>query len=235
MRNLVRTAAAATTAGAAALTGVLLASAASATGAGHPAGGLPSANGTTTITTTPTNVMHTEGGIGNVMVYNGVMPTMLAPAKETLLNAGLLFFNPSGFSSQFRFTLPVVAGELSPHSLSGTVRHAGGIMFSDRHSLLEITHLVADLKDKTMTGTLDPQQGSPSQPIILFRLDLSHARVRPGTTDTRVTGIGLDFSRASASALDRILATSIFRTGLQFGTATIAVDNVAGLPASSRS
>ena len=50
MRNLVRTAAAAT--GAAALAGVLVASAANATSAGNPAGELPSANGTTTITTT---------------------------------------------------------------------------------------------------------------------------------------------------------------------------------------
>ena len=45
MRNLVRTAAAAT--GATALAGVLVASAASATSAGDPAGGLPSTHGTT--------------------------------------------------------------------------------------------------------------------------------------------------------------------------------------------
>jgi hypothetical protein len=234
MRNLVRTAAVAATGGAA-LAGVLVASAASATSAGHPAGELPSTHGTTTITTTPVNALHTEGGIGNTMVYNGVMPTAMAPAKETLLDAGLLFFNPSGFSSQFRFTLPVVAGELSPHSLRGTVRHSGGIMFSDRHSLLEITHLVADLKHKTMTGTLTPQPGSGSRRITLFRLDLSHARVRPGKNDTRVTGIGLDFSRAAAAALDHILATKTFRAGLEFGTAAITLDNVAGLPASSRS
>jgi hypothetical protein len=233
MRNPVRTAAAAT--GVAALAGTLLASAASATSAGHPAGELPSTNGTTTITTTPTNALHTEGGIGNAMVYDGVMPTAMAPAEETLLHAGFLFFNPSGFSSQFRFTLPVVAGELSPHSLKGTVRHSGGILFSDRHSLLEITHLVADLKHKTMTGTLTPQPGSRSRPITLFRLDLSHASIRLGKTDTRVTGIGLDFSKAAAAALDRILATKIFRAGLEFGTATIEVDNVAGLPASPRS
>ena len=142
---------------------------------------------------------------------------------------------PSGFSSQFRFTLPVVAGELGPHSLRGTVRHSGGIMFSDRHSLLEITHLVADLKHKTMTGTLTPQAGSRSRHITLFRLDLSHARIRPGKNDTRVTGIGLDFSRAAAAALDHILATKIFRAGREFGTAAITLDNVAGLPVSSRS
>lgn len=233
MRNLVRTAAAAT--GAAALAGVLVVSAASATSAQHPAGKLPSANGTTTITTTPVNAQHTKGGIGNTMVYNGVMPTAMAPAKETLLDAGLLFMDPSGFSSQFRFTLPVVAGELSPHSLNGTVRHSGGIMFSDRHGLLEITHLVADLKQKTMTGTLAPQPGSWSQHITLFRLDLSHARIRPGQNVTRVTGIGLDFSRAAAAAMDHILATNIFRAGLEFGTAAITLGNVAGLPASSGS
>jgi hypothetical protein len=235
MKNLVRTSAAAA-AGAAALTGVLLASAASATSAGRPAGELPATNGTTTITTTPTDARHDEG-IGNAMVYDGVMPTAMAPATATLLRAGLLFFNPSGFTSQFRFTLPVVAGALSPHALRGTVRHSGGILFSDRHSLLEITHLVADLKRGTMTGTLTPQVGIPFRPrhLILFRLDLSHARVRPGPTGTRVTGIGLDFSKAAAAALDRILATKIFRAGLEFGTATIAVDNVAGLPASSRS
>jgi len=233
MRNLVRTAAAAT--GAAALAGVLVVSAANATSAQHPAGKLPSANGTTTITTTPVNAQHTKGGIGNTMVYNGVMPTAMAPAKETLLDAGLLFMDPSGFSSQFRFTLPVVAGELSPHSLRGTVRHSGGIMFSDRHGLVEITHLVADLKQKTMTGTLAPQPGFRPRHMTLFRLDLSHARIRPGTNDTRVTGIGLDFSRAAAAALDHVLATKIFRAGLEFGTAAITLDNVAGLPASSRS
>jgi hypothetical protein len=231
MRNLVRTAAATT--GVAAFAGALLASAASATSAGHSAGELPSTNGTTTVTT-PDNARH-DDGIGNTLIFDGVMPTVIAPAQETLLGAGLLFDNPSGFSSQFRLTLPVVAGELSPHSLRGTVRHSGGIVFSDRHSLLEITHLVADLKHKTMTGTLTPEQGFPSRHITLFRLDLSHARIRLGKSDTRVTGIGLDFSKAAAAALDRILATKIFRAGLEFGTATIAVDNVAGLPASPRS
>jgi hypothetical protein len=233
MRNLVRTAAAA--AGAAALTGVLVASAASATSEGPPAVGLPSTTGTTTITTTPVNAMHTKGGIGNTMVYNGVIPTAMAPAKETLLGAGLLFMDPSGFSSQFRFTLPVVAGELSPHSLRGAVRHSGGIMFSDRHVLLGITHLVADLNQKTMTGTLTPPPGSGSRHITLFRLDLSHASIRPGKNDTRVTGIGLDFTSAAAAALDHVLATKIFRAGLEFGTAAITLDNVAGLPVSSRS
>jgi len=108
-------------------------------------------------------------------------------------------------------------------------------MFSDRHGLLEITHLVADLNQKTMTGTLTPQPGSGPRHMTLFRLDLSHARIRPGKNDTRVTGIGLDFSRAAAAALDHVLATKIFRAGREFGTAAITLDNVAGLPASSRS
>jgi len=85
------------------------------------------------------------------------------------------------------------------------------------------------------TRTLTPQPGSGSRHITLFRLDLSHARIRPGQNDTRVTGIGLDFSSAAAAALDHVLATTIFRAGLEFGTAAITLDNVAGLPASSRS
>ena len=94
MRNLVRTAAAAT--GAATLAGVLVASVASANSAGHPAGELPSTHGTTTITTTPVNALHTEGGIGNTMVYNGVMPTVLARPKRHCSTRGFCFITHRG-------------------------------------------------------------------------------------------------------------------------------------------
>jgi len=227
MRMLIRAAVAAT--GVAATAGLLLVPAARATSAPRQAGGLPSTNGTTTITTTSGASHRPDDGIGNTLIFAGIMPTAIAPARGSLLGADLLFPNPGGFSSQFRFTLPVIAGGLSSHSLAGTVAHSGGILFADRHSLLQVTHLVVHLKSKTMTGTLTVQPGFRSRRITVFRLDESRARIKDDKNDVRVTGIGLRFTKAAAAALDRALATKIFTAGLKFGTATIVVDDVQGV------
>jgi hypothetical protein len=105
------------------------------------------------------------------------------------------------------------------HPLTGAVRHSGGLVFSDRSGLALITNLVTSLKGKTMTGTVTPQRGFPSRRVVLFRLGLSHARIREGRGDVRITGIGLTFTKAGAAALDRILSTRLFTAGLGFGTA----------------
>jgi hypothetical protein len=221
--------AAAAATGAAAVAGLLLVPAASATSARRLSGPLPSTNGTTTVTTTSGATHQPSDGIGNTLIFAGIMPTAIAPARDSLLGAGLLFPNPGGFSSQFRFTLPVVAGGLGPHSLTGTVAHSGGILFSDRHSLLQVTHMVVHLKSKVMTGILTAEPGFRSLRITLFRLDLSHARIRPGKNDVRAVGIGLHVTKAAAAALDRVLSTKIFTAGLKFGTATIVADDVQGV------
>lgn len=228
MRMLIRAAVAAT--GVAGLAGMLLAPAASATTAADPAGRLPATNGTTTITTADSATHDPTEQIGNLLIFAGIAPTAIAPARDSLSGAFMLFPNPGGFSSTFRFTLPVVAGGLGPHSLRGTVAHSGGILFSDRNSLLEISNLVVHLKDKTMTGTLTLEPYARTKRITLFRLDLSHARIKPDhMNDVRAVGIGLNFTKDAAGVLDRVLATKIFAAGQQFGTATIVVDDVQGV------
>jgi hypothetical protein len=230
MRMLIRAAATAT--GAAALAGMLLAPAASATTTGGPGEALPAATGTTTITT-PDNARNSNP-IGLDMQVDGIVPIAIAPSRVTLLAPELLFPNPSGRAPQYRFSLPVAAAKLSPHSLSGTVRNSGGFVFFGRHSLLEITNLVASLKNKDMTATLTPGPGNPSRRITLFRLDLSHARIVPGCKNNgRVTGIGLHFTKAAAAAMDHILSTKLFKAELGFGTATIVVADAPGVSACS--
>lgn len=220
MRMLIRAAIAATgMAAAGAAAGLLLAPTAGATTAGRLASKVPFTSGTTTITT-PSDSRH-DNNIGLDMFFEGVLPTAIAPSTQTLAGANLLLTNPSGFAPQFRFTFPVRPGALTGlHPLTGTVRHSGGLVFSDRGSLAEITNLVTSLKDKTMTGIFTPQRGFPSRRVVLFRLGLSHARIREGRGDVRITGISLRFTKAGAAALDRILSTKLFTAGLGFGTAT---------------
>ena len=217
MRMLIRAAVATT--GVAAAAGLLLAPTARATTAGRLAGKVPFTSGTTTIIT-PSDSRH-DNNIGLDMFFDGILPTAIAPSTQTLVGANLLLTNPSGFAPQFRFAFPVRPGALTGlHPLTGTMRHSGGLVFSDRSSLAEITNLVMSLKDKTMTGTFTPQRGFPSRRVVLFRLGLSHARIRAGRSDVRISGISLTFTKAGAAALDRILSTKLFTAGLGFGAAT---------------
>lgn len=221
MRMLIRAAVAATGVAAAGVVvaGLLLVPAASATTAGRQASEVSFTSGTTTITT-PSDSRH-DNNIGLDMFFKAVLPTAIAPATQTLTGANLLLTNPSGFAPQFRFTFPVRPGALTGlHPLTGRMRHSGGLVFSDRSSLAEITKLETSLTDKTITATFTPQRGFPSKRVVLFRLGLSHARIRAGRGDVRISGISLTFTKAGAAALDRVLSTKLFTAGLGFGTAT---------------
>jgi hypothetical protein len=169
--------------------------------------------GSTTITTPYGNPAMGRNGIGNDVIRAGIVPTALTPASETLLGADLLFPNPGGFSSQFRFTLPVVS------SSGSTVRQGGGIMFSDRRGLVQITRLVLDLRHRVLTATITAEPGTPSRRVTLFRLTLT--RRASGGQNTRTTVAELRITGTAAAALNRALSTKLFTAGRDFGTAVV--------------
>jgi hypothetical protein len=215
MRVLIRTAAA--TAGVAA--GLFLVPAAGAVTAAHQAARLPEP-GTTTITTSDTTPSHSVEGIANTLIFSGIELIATAPAGQTLLHSLHLFHDPSGFSSLFRLTFPVTSGAVPRGTLGGKISHAGSIFFVDQEGLIQVSHLTMDVKHKVLTATIIPDRGFRPRRVIVFRLDLSHARIRQGDRRIRASGIGLRFTAVAAAALDRSLSTKIFTPGLKFGTAS---------------
>ncbi|MEP7022967.1 MAG: hypothetical protein ABJB47_03980 [Actinomycetota bacterium] len=158
-------------------------------------------------------------GIGNLLVFNGIVPTAIAPASGKLAGAFFLFPTPSGFSSTFKFSFPVTSvGAGAPRT--ARLHQAGGIVFPRGDRIVEITGLTLDLGRREMTGTVMANRG-PVGPrhLVLFHLDLSHLKVHGGRTE-QISGIGLNLTRDAARTLDHDLSTKIFTAGLDFGAAS---------------
>jgi len=113
---------------------------------------------------------------------------------------------------------PVSGGQITVKTLTGTVAHTGGLTFRHRGKSVTLTNLVINTKTKQFTATVG------GQPVPIF--DLNHAR--PKRVDGRhgivvAKDIKLTVTSQAATALNSDLGVSTFRTGMNFGIATLTV------------
>lgn len=158
--------------------------------------------GDTSVTTAP--------GIAAALLGHGIVPIATLPGT-----AGAAL-GSSGVS--VRFTFPVTGGSLNLAQLTGTIRHQGGILFIAPATgrQIEVSDFIIDVHQDVLTAAVN---GNPKVRVPLLGLNLTHASIRAGWHYLRISGITVTLTRIAASALNATFGTSLFRAGLEFGTA----------------
>jgi hypothetical protein len=158
--------------------------------------------GTTSVTTAP--------GIATALLGHGIVPIATLPGTEgAQLGGGVAV----------RFTFPVTGGWLNAAKLTGTIWHSGGILFADLPAGQQIA--VSDFVISVHQGVLTAEvNGNPKVRVPLLKLNLAHAAIRKGWHYIKISGIVLTLTSTAASALDATFGTTLFKPGLELGTAS---------------
>jgi len=158
--------------------------------------------GETTVTTAP--------GIATTLLGNGIVPIATLPGT-----AGAQL----GGGVAVRFAFPVTGGWLNTAKLTGTIWHRGGILFADLPAGKQIA--VSDFVISVHQGVLTAEvNGNPKVRVPLLKLSLAHATIRKGWHYIKISGIVLTLTSTAASALDATFGTTLFKPGLELGTAS---------------
>jgi hypothetical protein len=159
--------------------------------------------GDTTVTTAP--------GIAATLLGNGIVPVATLPGTEgaTIGRGGVAV----------RFTFPVTGGWLNAGKLTGTIWHQGGILFADvpAGKQIEVSDFVISVRQGVLTAEVN---GNPKVRVPLLRLSLAHAAIHSGRHYVQISGIVLTLTSTAASALDATFGTTLFKPGLELGTAS---------------
>jgi hypothetical protein len=156
----------------------------------------------------------TGKGIATAMLSNGIVPLATAPGSQTLRLPG------SGPAAEFSF--PVTGGRVRLSPLAGSINHDGGILFYNTRNGKDIavSNFSISLRHADLTGIVN---GNPKVRVVVFWLNLTHARLTVRGHRVTASRIGVSLSTAAAGALDAALGTTIFTPGLAVGSATTTV------------
>lgn len=159
--------------------------------------------GDTSVTTAP--------GIAAALLGHGIVPIATLPGTEGAQ------IGANGIA--VRFTFPVTGGWLNPAKLRGTIWHKGGILFLDPATgkQIEVSDFVISVHQGVLTAEVN---GNPEVRVPLLRLSLAHAIIHAGWHYVRIRGIILTLTGPAASALDATFGTTLFKPGLELGTAS---------------
>ena len=159
--------------------------------------------GETTVTTAP--------GIATTLLGHGIVPVATLPGTEGA--------QISGSGVAVTFTFPVTGGWLNTKKLTGTIWHQGGILFADVPAGKQI--LVSDFVISVHQGVLTAEvNGNAKVRVPLLTLSLAHATIHAGRHSVQISGIVLTLTSTAASALNSTFGTTLFKSGLELGTAS---------------
>jgi hypothetical protein len=162
--------------------------------------------GDTSVTTAP--------GIAATLLGHGIVPIATLPGTEGASLAG---------GVAVKFTFPVTGGWVNLATLHGTIWHQGGILFvaPAAGQQIEVSNFVISVHQGTLTAEVN---GNAKVRVPLLKLNLAHAKVAKGWHSVKISGIVLTLTGAAASALDTTFSTTLFKAGLELGTATTQLD-----------
>jgi hypothetical protein len=174
------------------------------------------ASSSTPATTTYVAAKATVIGKSTAVVVNPALAAALKHAGITVTAVA-----PATAKRTLRF--PISGGQITVKTLAGTVAHTGGLTLRHSGKSVRVTNVVINTNTKQLTATV----GGQSMPVF----DLSHARPkraggRHGTLVAR--NVKLTVTSHAATALDGGLGVSTFKTGMNFGTATLTVTYARG-------
>jgi len=181
---------------------------------GACSGGSNSSNvsSSSTPTTTPyVSAQATVIGKSTAVVVNPAVSAALKRAGITVTAVA-----PATANTTLRF--PVSGGQIVKATLDGTIDHSGGLTFRHSGKSVRLISFVINTKMKQLTATV----GGQSMPVF----DLNHARLkhagrRHGTVVA--SKIKLTVTSHAAAALNSALGVSTFKTGMNFGIATLTI------------
>jgi hypothetical protein len=159
--------------------------------------------GDTSVTTAP--------GIAAALLGHGIVPIATLPGTEGAQ------IGSSGVS--VRFTFPVTGGWLNAAALRGTIWHRGGILFIDPATgkQIEVSDFIISVHRGVLTAEVN---GNPKVRVPLLWLSLAHAKIHAGWHYVQISGIVLSLTGTAAGALDSTFSTTLFKPGLELGTAS---------------
>jgi len=159
--------------------------------------------GATTVTTAP--------GIATTLLGHGIVPVATLPGTEGA--------QIGGGGVAVRFTFPVTGGWLNLAKLTGTIWHKGGILFADLPvgKQIAVSDFVINVHRGVLTAAVN---GNQKARVPLLKLNLAHAVIHKGWHYVKISGIVLTLSSTAASALDATFGTTLFKPGLELGTAS---------------
>ena len=113
----------------------------------------------------------------------------------------------------------MTGGWLNPAKLRGTIWHRGGILFvaPATGKQIKVSRFVISVQQGVLTAEVN---GNPKVRVPLLKLSLAHATIRKGWHYIKISGIVLTLTSTAASALDATFGTSLFKPGLELGTAS---------------
>jgi hypothetical protein len=159
--------------------------------------------GDTSVTTAP--------GIAAALLGHGIVPLAVLPGTEgaSVGSNGVAVV----------FTFPVTGGWANLSTLHGSIRHSGGILFTDPATgkQIEVSDFVISVHQGVLTAEVNGNAGAR---VPLLDLSLAHATVHAGWHQVRISGITLTLTKTAASALDTTFGTTLFTAGLKLGTAS---------------
>ena len=82
---------------------------------------------------------------------------------------------------------------------------------------IAVSNFIINVHQGTLTAEVN---GNPKVRVPLFALSLAHASISSGWHYVRISGIVLTLTAPAASALDATFGTTLFKAGLELGTAS---------------
>lgn len=158
--------------------------------------------------------MTTAPGLAGVLLKNDIVPIATLPGTASAgTGAGGVFV---------RFAFPVTGGSVNLTKLTGTIGHSGGILFLDPVSGKEIavSDFIINVGQRDLNATVN---GNPKERVPLLNLGLGGAKIKASKHAVRITGIVVRLTKTAAGALDATFGTSLFKAGLEFGTASTLI------------
>jgi hypothetical protein len=142
------------------------------------------------------------------------------PSFATALKKGAITVAPVSPASITKtvLTLPISGGQVTVPTFAGTFNHNGGLAFCHHNKKVTLTNLVMNTNTKRVTARVSGR--------LLPIFDLNLASFKHSSEPHRTiiaTNIGLMVTPRGASALNRGLGATTFKSGQAFGVATLLV------------
>jgi hypothetical protein len=121
-------------------------------------------------------------------------------------------------SSDSGLTFPIVGGVIDAKSLSGRIRHVGGLTFTAGGKSLTIRDFTINTTYTRLTAYVDEVKAR----ITVLNLDFGKAKIALGKGMLSVRNVGATLNKQAATALDGYFSTTLFTPGLPIGTARVS-------------
>jgi hypothetical protein len=192
-------------------------------GSSAPAAGVSGS----TLASSPAAASGTSRSTSVASTYRSARATVIGKSTDVVVNpamsaalkhAGITITAIAPASAKAALLFPVSGGQIVVATLAGSVHHSGGLTFRHGGKSVTLTNLVINTNTKQLTATV----GGRSIPVFgLSFASPTGASRRPSIVVA--SNIKLTVLSPAATALNSGLGVGTFRTGLNFGVATLTV------------